>query len=296
MSRSDVLISPSELRARIGDVIVLDVRWRLGDAPGAGRQRYAAAHLPGAAYLDLEKVLTSHSGNPREGRHPLPDLATLERGLLDVGVAGQRPVVVYDEAASLAAGRAWWVLTWAGIPTRMLDGGIEAWVAAGHPTESGERLGLRADHSARTGPIPVITGHPVVTPGRLPTVDATGAAAAGTQPDRLLVDVRAPERFRGETEPLDPVAGHIPGAINLPAAALFTADGHLADDDTLRDLLGPAVVAAGRGEQVVVYCGSGITAAQAILALRAVGVDATLYPGSWSAWCNDPARPIATGA
>lgn len=269
MARSDVLITADDLDDVLTDVDLLDVRWRLGEPGGAGRDRYLEAHLPGARFLDLETVLTRH-GEPIEGRHPLPDTATLARGLGELGVDGIRRVVVYDEAGSFAAARAWWVLRWAGLEVRVLDGGIDAWTAQNRPMTSGDVLVE-----------PVLLQ---LAAGQLPTIDADGAAGF----DGTLMDARAPERYRGETEPIDPVAGHIPGAVNVPVAGFFADDGRLPDDDELTALLDhPGPLAA--------YCGSGVSAAQLVLAAAAVDRSVALYPGSWSAWSNDPARPVATG-
>ncbi len=273
MSRADVLITAADLAERLGEVDLLDVRWRLGEPAGAGHEEYLRGHLPGARFLDLEAVLTRH-GAATDGRHPLPSPAQLANGLGALGVTATRPVVVYDEPGSFAAGRAWWVLRWAGLDVRVLDGGIDAWRSAGLPIEDGE-----------------VVAEPVrlsLTTGHLPTIDADEAAefpATG-----VLVDVRAPERYRGETEPVDPVPGHIPGAINVPVARFFEADGRLPDDDALDERL-----AGLAGREVAVYCGSGVSAAQVVLALAARGRRAALYPGSWSAWSNDPTRPVATG-
>ena len=291
-SRTDVLVTASELAAELaaargGDAppAVLDVRWTLGEARGSGRQRYAAGHLPGAVFLDLESALTRHTGDPRDGRHPLPDPAVLRNALAAAGVRAGQQIIVYDEPGSFAAGRAWWVLRWVGLPVRVLDGGVRAWTAAGYPLESQEV------------PAPTITAAdalPHLVGGHLPTLSADDAASA---PERgVLIDVRAAERFRGEVEPIDPVAGHIPGAINLPVAGLFAADGTRPDVPTLRERLAPALGAAVNGGQVAAYCGSGVSAAQAVLALASLGIPAALYPGSWSAWCNDPLRPVAIGA
>lgn len=267
MPRSDVLITTDELEA--SDVDLLDVRWRLGEPAGAGRERYLGGHIAGARFLDLESVLTRH-GAPIDGRHPLPDAATLAAGLGAVGVSGSRPIVVYDEPGSFAAGRAWWVLRWAGLPVRVLDGGIGAWTDRDLPLASGDEV---------VQPVTVD-----LTIGHLPTISADEAAGFGG----TLIDARAPERYRGDTEQMDPVAGHIPGAVNEPVAQFFGADGRLPDDDTLRRLLDrPGPLAA--------YCGSGVSAAQLVLAAAAVDRPVALYPGSWSAWSNDPSRPVATG-
>ena len=268
MARDDVLISTDALDA-LDDVDLLDVRWRLGEPAGAGRERYLAGHLPGARFLDLEAVLTRH-GEPTDGRHPLPDVDTLEEGLGALGVSGDRLVVVYDEAGSFAAARAWWVLRWAGLDVRVLDGGVDAWTAQGRPLSEGDPV---------VEPVALL-----LTLGHLPTIDADRAASF----EGTLVDARAPERFRGEFEPIDPVAGHIPGAVNVPVGQFFD-DGRLPDDARLRQLLdqdGP----------LAAYCGSGVSAAQLVLAAAIIDLPVALYPGSWSAWSNDPARPVATGS
>ncbi|HEU4329756.1 MAG TPA: rhodanese-like domain-containing protein, partial [Lapillicoccus sp.] len=249
--------------------------WHLSDAPGDGRRRYAQGHLPGAQFLDLEAVLTAHTGNPRDGRHPLPEVATLTAGLEALGVVATDDIVVYDESGSYAAERAWWVLRWAGLRARVLDGGIDAWTG---PLETGE-------------PAAGTPSHLDLTVGRLPTIDADEAArfaAAGG----VLVDGRAPERYRGETEPLDPRAGHIPGAVNLPATSLYD-EGRMPSDEELRSEL--SVALDGEPSEVAAYCGSGVSAARDVLALAVLGVEASLFPGSWSAWANDPARVAAIG-
>ena len=273
MSRAAVLIAVAELAPMLDEVVLLDVRWRLGEPAGAGRERYLAGHVPGARFLDLETVLTRH-GAPTDGRHPLPDAATLAAGLGALGVAADSTLVVYDEAGSFAASRAWWVLRWAGLNVRVLDGGIAAWQVAGLPLVGGD-----------------VVAAPValrLSVGHLATLDADQAAAHAE--GGVLVDVRAPERFRGEVEPLDPVAGHIPGAVNRPVTGLFAPDGRLPTDEELRRAL-----ALPDDVPVAAYCGSGVSGAQAVLALAALGREAALYPGSWSAWSNDPSRPVAVG-
>lgn len=283
MTRAEHLVSVAELAARLSDSRVLDARWRLGDAPGDGRRRYAEGHVPGARFLDLEAVLTAHIGNPLDGRHPLPDTTTLAAGLGVLGVEADDDLVVYDEPGSFAAERAWWVLRWAGLRVRVLDGGLPAWVGAGHPVEVGEPASV-------TG-----TGLDL-TVGQLPTIDVDAAARFAA--DGVLVDARAGERYRGEVEPLDPRAGHIPGAVNVSAATLYD-DGRMPSDERLRRLLEPVVghgqPAAGVTVPVAAYCGSGVSAARDVLALAVLGVDAALFPGSWSAWSNDARRPAAVG-
>lgn len=290
MSRTEHLVTAVELarvlvRERgVGEAppLLLDVRWYLTDAAGAGHERYAAGHLPGARFLDFEGVLTAHTGDPCDGRHPLPDPAALARSLGALGVTAESTVVVYDEAGSFAADRAWWVLRWAGVRTRVLDGGIAAWTDAGGDLEQGE-----PDPPTRMTTPPTT---PTLGTGRMPTLTVDEAGAWPGQ--GTLVDVRAAERYRGEAEPIDPRAGHIPGAVNaLHAASLFTPSGHLPSDDDLRRAAGDL----SDGPQLAAYCGSGVSAARTVLALAVLDVPAALFPGSWSAWSSDTDRPVATG-
>jgi thiosulfate/3-mercaptopyruvate sulfurtransferase len=253
---------------------VIDVRWRLGGPPG--RDAYDEAHIPGAAFLDLDLQLC---GVPdTRGRHPLPEPATLQRALRAAGVRTGHPVVVYDAGETQAAARLWWTLRWAGHDNvSVLDGGFAAWMAAGRPTEPG---------SARPRP-----GTIAVRPGQVPVLDA--GAAAELARSGVLIDARVAERYRGETEPIDPVAGHIPGAVNLPAARLTDGDGRLLPPARLREVF--AEVGATVGRPVGAYCGSGVTAAQTMLALQEAGLDGSLFVGSWSNWVADPSRPVAIG-
>lgn len=274
-TRDDVLIPVDALPAALAaGAQLLDVRWTLGEQPGSGFGRYLQGHLPGARFLDLEAVLTGPTTDPTRGRHPLPVADQLGAGLGALGVDPSRPVVVYDEPGSFAAGRAWWVLRWAGLDVRVLDGGLRAWVASGRGLETDE------PDAAPGRPLLLTTGH-------LPTLDADEVAAF----DGVLIDVRGPARYRGEVEPIDPKAGHIPGAVNRPVTGFWDADGLLPPPDALADLL-----ALPEGRPVAVYCGSGVSAAQVVLALASLGVDAALYPASWSGWSSDPGRPVATGA
>jgi thiosulfate/3-mercaptopyruvate sulfurtransferase len=274
-TRADVLLSVAELPAALdAGAQLLDVRWTLGERPGSGFDRYLQGHLPDARFLDLEAVLTGPTTDPTLGRHPLPDLDQLGVGLGALGIDPARPIVVYDEPGSFAAGRAWWVLRWAGLDAKVLDGGIRAWVATGNLLET--------DEPAAAGGAPL-----ALSAGHLPTLDADRVAAF----DGMLIDVRAPERYRGEVEPIDAKAGHIPGAVNRPVGSYWTPDGTLPDEETLRGLLALPV-----DGPVAVYCGSGVSAAQVVLALASIGVDAALYPPSWSGWSADPARSVATGA
>jgi thiosulfate/3-mercaptopyruvate sulfurtransferase len=271
------LITVRELSAALSaDVrpVVLDVRWSL--AGGAAREDYRAGHLPGAVFVDMDAELAGPPG--RGGRHPLPDPAALQAAVRRWGVDPDRLVVCYDDGGTLSAARAWWVLRWAGLPdVRVLDGGITAWRAESGPLVTDE-----------PEPRP---GTAVVRPGGMPVLDADGAAKRAQ--DGVLLDVRAAERFRGEVEPMDPVAGHIPGARNAPITQTIDAAGKLLPADELAAYF--ARHGAAPGAPVAAYCGSGVTAAQAVLALRVAGVPAELYVGSWSDWCSDPERPVATG-
>jgi thiosulfate/3-mercaptopyruvate sulfurtransferase len=265
------LIAANELAP---DVTVLDVRWELGGPPGLGQ--YLEGHIPGAAFVDLETAL---AGPPGEGgRHPLPSTADFGAAMRAAGVSGERPVVAYDAGNSIAAARAWWLLRYFGHPrVCVLDGGFSGWLAAGLAIERGA--------------VAVEPGDFVPRAGGMPLLDAAGAArVAGAG---VLLDARARERYRGEREPIDPVAGHIPGAVNLPAAELLDADGRFLDADVLRSRFADAGVAD--GVEVGAYCGSGVTAAHSVLALEAAGLAGALYVGSWSEWIRDPARQVASG-
>lgn len=257
--------------------VLLDVRWTL--AGGSDEAGYRSAHLPGARFVDLDRDLAAEPGPG--GRHPLPDPADLQAALRGLGLVDGDAVVVYDGGSGLAAARAWWLLRWARVTdVRVLDGGLPAWVAdPARPTTSGP-----AD--------PIAPGTITVVPGGLPVVDADGAAAAAAAPGAVLLDLRAAARYRGEVEPLDPVAGHIPGAINLPVAELMHADGTYRSPAQIADRLDAA--GAGAGTAVIASCGSGITACQLVLAAESAGRRATLYPGSYSQWCA-LGRPVATG-
>ncbi|BCI55454.1 sulfurtransferase [Mycolicibacterium litorale] len=278
MTRADVLITAAQLAEHLAagrPVTVLDVRWEL--ARPDGREAHARGHVPGAVYVSLEDELTDHTVTGR-GRHPLPSGAALEASARRWGMRDGVLTVVYDDWNRAGSARAWWVLTAAGVDgVRILDGGLAAWVRAGGALESGPVTAAPGD---------VHLTHRDLYRGALPTLTADDAAHFGGR----LLDARAPERFRGESEPVDPVAGHIPGAENAPSTGVLTADGTFRSAADLTASLGPSPGPVGA------YCGSGVTAAVLVAALRAAGVEAALFPGSWSQWCADPSRPVATGA
>jgi thiosulfate/3-mercaptopyruvate sulfurtransferase len=254
--------------------VLLDVRWALGLTDG--HEQYLEAHLPGAVFVDLDAELAA-SPSAADGRHPLPDVTDLEAAARRWGVREDRRVVAYDAVGGTSAARAWWLLRWAGHPqVRLLDGGLAAWTAAGLSLEAGAVV-----------PEP---GDLVVRPGGMGTIDADDAAAW----DGSLLDARAAERYAGLVEPVDPQAGHIPGAVSAPTGENLDADGTFLAADALRDRF--RALGAAAGAPVAVYCGSGVTAAHEVAALASIGIDAALYPGSWSQWSNDPSRPVATGA
>jgi thiosulfate/3-mercaptopyruvate sulfurtransferase len=278
LATSDVLIDAVGLRQLLDQPdrpAVLDVRWALGDT--RGRDHYRAGHIPGAVYVDLDTQLAAPP-QPTAGRHPLPGGPALQEAARQWGLRAGQPVVVYDNSGGLAAARAWWLLRWAGLGSvRILDGALSAWTQAGFGLESGDRQAVRGDVILEAGHLPVLTAD----------------EAAALARDGVLLDARAGERYRGEVELVDPQAGHIPGALSAPTADNLTADGAFANPETLRARF--AGLGALPGGAVGVYCGSGVTAAHAITALRIAGIDAALYPGSWSAWSADPSRPVATG-
>lgn len=276
------LITPHQLagflRSTEPEPTVVDVRWSLTGPPG--RVDYQAGHLPGAIFLDVDTDLAGPPG--ANGRHPLPDPALLQAALRAAGIRTTAPVVVYDAADGSVAARLWWLLRWAAHPAAtVLDGGIAAWRAAGLPVTIDVP-------EPRAGTI-------TVRPGSMPVLDAVQAAALAR--DGVLLDARMPPRYRGETEPVDPRAGHVPGAVNAPFGELTDAQGRWLPATRLREL---AQRWGAAGAQIGAYCGSGITACAVVLGLEVAGVTsperpAALYAGSWSQWCTDPDRPVTTG-
>lgn len=255
--------------------VVLDVRYTA--LTGPDRVGYRTAHIPGAVFVDLDRELAGAVG-AGTGRHPLPDVAVLQAFARSWGVRTDSPVVVYDEGPAMSASRAWWLLRWAGHPdVRVLDGGLAAWTAVGGRTST-------------EAPEPDY-GDVGLAGGRMPVVDVADVPAAAR--DGVLIDVRAGERYRGETEPIDPVAGHVPGAVNAPAPGNLGADGRFLAPEALRERF--AALGVRDGTPVTAMCGSGVVAAQTVLALEVAGKRAGLFVGSWSQWVSDPSRPVATG-
>ncbi|MCU1476685.1 MAG: sulfurtransferase [Subtercola sp.] len=274
-----ILITAEELKSLIdsGDTVrVLDVRWRLGGP--AGYPLFLEGHIPTAVYVDLDTELARH-GEPAEGRHPLPTVEDLQAAARSWGIDDGDTVVVYDDLKNLSSARAWWLLKYAGVAdVRLLDGSLRAWTGAGFALETGEA-------SIRPGSVNLAYG----ALEALSIDDAAAFSETG-----VLLDARAPERFRGDVEPIDPRAGHIPGARNAPATANVGADGRFLPAEQLRAQFEAVGVRA--DAPVGVYCGSGVTAAADAVALTIAGFEPALYPGSWSAWSNSPERPVATGA
>ncbi|MHC8419014.1 sulfurtransferase [Streptomyces sp. NB004] len=278
----NAIISASDLREALAGAeppVLLDVRWQLSAAKAAGappfdgRAAYAAGHLPGAVYVDLDRELASAPGGG--GRHPLPNVAEFGAAMRRAGVSSGRPVVVYDGGQGWAAARAWWLLRWTGHPNvRVLDGGLPSW----------------PDPLATDVPAPE-EGDFAPAPGATGLLDADGAAALACS--GVLLDARAGERYRGETEPIDPVGGHIPGAVSAPTTDNVAADGRFLPAGELRARF--RALGATEDGEVGVYCGSGVSGAHEVLALAVAGIPAALYVGSWSEWSSDPTRPVAVG-
>ena len=281
----DSTLEPTALAALLAGgpaPVLLDVRWRLGGPPGL--DRYREGHLPGARYVDLDRDLAGPPGTG--GRHPPPDADAFQAAMRRAGVDDDRPVLAYDENDSVAAARAWWLLRYFGHQqVQVLDGGYQAWLAADEPIE--------------TGPAPAPPpGTFTARPGHLPLLDAAGAARVARE--GVLLDARAAERYRGEVEPVDPVAGHIPDAVSAPTTENLGPGGRFLDPEVLRARFAGLGVHAGGvpADGTVttgVYCGSGVTAAHEVLALSLAGIPAALYVGSWSDWITDPARLVVTG-
>ncbi len=259
-----------------GPVRVLDVRWRL-DRPD-GRPDYRAGHVPRAQYVALDRDLAAH-GVPTEGRHPLPSVHDLQATARRWGIDAGDTVVVYDDANNMASARAWWLLRYAGLTdVRLLDGALRAWNDAGYEREEGDAA-------------PPAPGTVELTYGALPVLDFDDVADFAAE--GLLLDARAGERYRGEVEPIDPRAGHVPGAVSAPTTENVGDDGRFRSREELGSRF--RMLGAEDGVSVGVYCGSGVTAAHQAVALTLAGFEPRLYPGSWSQWSNHPELPVATG-
>jgi len=278
----NAIISASRLASDLAGTnppVVLDVRWQLSMAKAAGepafdgRAEYAAGHIPGAVYVDLDSELAAAPGE--HGRHPLPDLAVFGSAMRRAGVSAGRPVVVYDGGQGWAAARAWWLLRWTGHPdVRVLDGGLPTWEG---------RLET-AVPTPDEGDFQPVSGEW----GLLDADEAAAVARAG-----VLFDARAGERYRGEVEPIDRVGGHIPGAVSAPTNENVGQDGRFLPVEQLAERF--KSLGATDGSAVGVYCGSGVSGAHEVLALAVAGIPAALYVGSWSEWSSDPTRPVAVG-
>lgn len=254
---------------------LLDARW--SPQPPPALERYRAAHLPGARFVDLDTDLAAPPG--AGGRHPLPTAAAFQAAMRRLGVSDGSQVVVYDDRDASVAGRLWWMLRhWGHRDVRVLDGGIAAWIRAGRPTGSGD-------------PVPVPPGD--FTAGEPRDDLLTAEEVPAFVKDGVLLDARLGPRFRGEVEPLDPVAGHIPGAVSAPTFDNSDADGLFLPPERLRERFLALGVSDDR--PVAAYCGSGVTAAHEVIALELAGFAPRLYAGSWSDWITDPDRPVATG-
>lgn len=277
--RSRYLILPEELAELLEQStppVLIDIRFRLGGADG--RDEYLQGHIPGAVFVDLPAELAGKQSG-FSGRRPLPEIADLERNARLWGISEGSSVVVYDNNRGQQASRAWWLLQWAGVQNvRLLDGGFEAWQAKDLPVT--------------TGSTPPVPGDISLKAGHLPVLDADQAADLAR--DGILFDARDATSYAGgpAVAGQDP-SGHIPGAINASTAANLDENGRFLSSDKLRDRFSAL---GADGKQIGVYCGGGVTATHEILALATIGVEAALFPGSWSAWSSDPSRPITTGA
>jgi thiosulfate/3-mercaptopyruvate sulfurtransferase len=294
------LIDVDSLRELLGrarqatepNVVVLDCRFDL-NAPGAGRNAYAAGHIPGAHFVDLNLDLAGPI-SVDSGRHPLPPPARAARCFASLGIDRETQVIAYDEANGAFAARAWWLLRWLKIPrVAVLDGGFKAWVAQGGAVECGGRVPSCAEAAA--------VAAATAAPERITPVHAAAVATAADvqsavqNPARLVIDARAPERFAGTVEPIDPVAGHVPGAVNYPFSDNLTSDGRFLAAAELRRRWQQRL-AGTLPENTILMCGSGVTACHNLLAMELAGLPgAKLYAGSWSEWIRDPGRPVAHG-
>ncbi|MFW0774653.1 sulfurtransferase [Paenarthrobacter nitroguajacolicus] len=273
------LISASELHQQLETgqrTVLLDVRWVLGRTDG--HLEYLSAHLPGAVYVDLPTELADHA-QPGLGRHPLPARDRFQESARKWGINDGDTVVAYDNSGSMAAARVWWMLRNAGFDAvYLLDGGLASWRAAGYPVETGEAS-------------PAV-GNVTLDEGLMPAI--TEQEAAQWHRKGVLLDARAGERYAGEVEPIDPRAGHIPGAVSAPTTGNITTDGMFLAVEELRRRF--EALGLDKSSKVAVYCGSGVTASHEIAALEIAGYRAALYPGSFSQWSNNAANDVAVGS
>lgn len=286
--RDEILITATDLAAQlereralppgVPRTRVLDVRWTLPQPDG--REAFAAGHVPSAVYVDLDSQLAQHK-TPQDGRHPLPEPAQFQAAARSWGLNGHDDVVVYDGGGNFASARLWWLLRNAGFArVRLLDGALPAWIAAGCELQAGGAAPTPGDVTLGDGQ------QATLSLDRVAHFVAQGGA---------LIDARAAERFAGVTEPIDPRAGHIPGALNAPTGDNLDANGAFLPADELRARFSALGVEA-NGSGVGAYCGSGVTAAHTLVALELAGFDGALYPGSWSQWSNHDELPVATGS
>ena len=277
------LISTDALATRLADphFVVVDCRFKLDDVAW-GEHEWKAGHIPGASYAHLDRDLSGPKTGTN-GRHPLPDPVVLAQTFSRFGITGGKQVVAYDSDAGMFASRLWWLLRWLGHDSvAVLDGGFAKWVAEGRPV------------SVETPPAVVAEFHAALR--RDMTVGIDDVAAHARDANWRLLDARAPERYRGEVEPMDPVAGHIPGAASYFFQRNIDERGTLRTPEDLRARFGPYINGIAP-EQIVSYCGSGVQACHNLLALEHAGVSgARLFPGSWSQWVSDRSRPVETAA
>jgi len=286
LNRDNVLISAERLHGQLASETpptILDVRWELptSRAPFNGKPLYLAGHIPGAVHIDLDTELADPP-TPELGRHPLPSDDRLQKALERCGVSYGQPVVVYDTIGGMGAARAWWLLRDCGFEVRILDGGLPAWQASGYPVTTDDAT-----------PVPSLLR---LERGKMPTLSIDEIPDFVKQ--GILFDARGGIRYRGDIEPLDPRPGHIPGADSAPAGHDLDKNGYfLSDADLQARFARHGVATDGQpNPPIAVYCGSGVTAAHEIAALAILGIEAALFPGSYSQWSSDPSREVETGA
>jgi len=285
------LIEVSQLQSQLGspDLVVVDCRFNLKE-PEAGRRAWESGHIPGAVYAHLDDDLSRRPA-PQEGRHPLPSAQSFTATLGRLGIGRDSHVIAYDDQGGAIAARLWWMLGWIGHERRaMLNGGLVAWRSAGLPLDHGT-----PDVAPRTYPdVPADDGQ-IATTEELQQQVAGQAPGAAKAP--ALLDARAAARFRGEVEPIDPVAGHVPGALNLAFSDLLDPEQRFLSPELLGQRFADVLAGNGRAPDtpLVTMCGSGVTACHLLAGLALIGKSGRLYVGSWSEWIRDPQRPIATG-